>query len=71
VREAFPDIQAQLPNGLTGEIVYDSTDFVNSSISEGVKTLVEALADRGRRDLPVPRLVRARCSCRWSRCRCR
>jgi multidrug efflux pump len=44
VRDAFPDIQAQLPNGLTGQIVYDGTEFVNSSIDEVVKTLAEALA---------------------------
>lgn len=43
VRDAFPEIQRQLPNGVTGKIVYDSTEFVNSSISEVVKTLVEAL----------------------------
>jgi multidrug efflux pump len=43
VREAFPDVQSQLPSGLTGAIVYDGTDFVNSSIDEVVKTLVEAL----------------------------
>jgi multidrug efflux pump len=44
VRDAFPDIQAQLPTGLTGKVVYDSTDFINSSITEVVKTLLEALA---------------------------
>jgi multidrug efflux pump len=43
VREAFPAIRDQLPNGLTGEIVYDSTDFINTSIDEVVKTLIEAL----------------------------
>jgi multidrug efflux pump len=43
VREAFPELQSQLPNGVTGQIVYDSTDFINTSISEVVKTLVEAL----------------------------
>jgi multidrug efflux pump len=43
VRDAFPDIQSQLPSGLTGQIVYDGTEFVNSSINEVVKTLVEAL----------------------------
>ncbi|MEO8999737.1 MAG: efflux RND transporter permease subunit [Rhodanobacter sp.] len=43
VREAFPDIQSQLPSGVTGQIVYDGTEFVNSSINEVVKTLVEAL----------------------------
>jgi multidrug efflux pump len=43
VREAFPDLKNQLPTGVTGEIVYDSTDFINTSIKEVVKTLVEAL----------------------------
>jgi multidrug efflux pump len=43
VRGAFPDIQSQLPSGLTGKIVYDGTEFVNSSITEVVKTLAEAL----------------------------
>ncbi|VTU21514.1 Efflux pump membrane transporter BepE [Variovorax sp. SRS16] len=43
VRKVFPDVQSQLPSGLTGEIVYDSTDFINTSITEVVKTLVEAL----------------------------
>jgi multidrug efflux pump len=44
VRKIFPDLQKQLPTGVTGEIVYDSTDFINTSISEVIKTLVEALA---------------------------
>ena len=43
VRKVFPEIQAQLPNGLHGAIVYDSTEFVNSSIREVVRTLIEAL----------------------------
>jgi multidrug efflux pump len=43
VRTALPDIQSQLPRGLRGEIVYDSTEFVTSSIREVVKTLIEAL----------------------------
>ncbi|MGS0741319.1 efflux RND transporter permease subunit [Glaciimonas sp. GG7] len=43
VRADFPEIKSQLPNGLTGEIVYDSTEFINTSISEVIKTLVEAL----------------------------
>ncbi len=33
----------QLPEGLKGAIVYDSTKFVNSSIDEVVQTLLEAL----------------------------
>ncbi|MBS0289597.1 MAG: efflux RND transporter permease subunit [Proteobacteria bacterium] len=43
VRAAFPDIEEQLPTGLTGKIVYDSTKFVNSSIDEVIKSLVEAI----------------------------
>src|SRR5258705_4713122 len=43
VRDAMPAIQAQLPSGLSGEIVYDSTKFVTASIREVVKTLVQAL----------------------------
>jgi len=43
VRAALPEIQAQLPQGVQGRIVYDSTKFVNSSIREVVKTLLEAL----------------------------
>ena len=43
VRDAFPAIQQQLPTGLTGQIVYDSTEFINTSIFEVVKTLAEAL----------------------------
>jgi multidrug efflux pump len=43
VRDAFPEIRSQLPQGLQGEIVYDSTKFVNSAIDEVVWTLGEAL----------------------------
>ena len=43
VRDAFPEIAAQLPDGLNGRIVYDATDYINSAIKEVVKTLVEAL----------------------------
>ena len=43
IRKVFPDIQAQLPEGLNGKIVYDATAFVNSSIREVVTTLIEAL----------------------------
>src|SRR5690606_32521641 len=43
VHAAFPDIQAQLPSGLQGLIVFDATMFVNSSINEVIKTLIEAL----------------------------
>jgi len=43
VRAAFPEIQAQFPAGLNGQIVYDSTAFVSSAINEVVRTLVEAI----------------------------
>ena len=43
VHEVFPAIQAQLPQGLDGRVVYDSTKFVNASIREVVKTIAEAL----------------------------
>src|SRR5215831_2137971 len=43
VRKVFPEIQALLPQGLNGEIIYDSTEFVNSAINEVIHSLVEAL----------------------------
>ena len=43
VRAVFPEIQAQLPEGLHGAIAYDATKFVNSSINEVIRTLIEAL----------------------------
>ena len=43
VRAVFPGIQEQLPTGLNGQIVYDSTAFVSSAIHEVVRTLVMAV----------------------------
>ncbi|WP_321964403.1 efflux RND transporter permease subunit [Paraburkholderia sp. J7] len=43
VRTLFPDLQKQFPTGMTGDIVYDATDFINTAIEEVVKTLVESL----------------------------
>jgi multidrug efflux pump len=43
VRDVMPDIQAQLPTGLSGEVVYDATKFVSASIREVEKTLIQAL----------------------------
>ena len=43
VKAAFPEIHAQLPQGLNAVVIYDSTDFVNSSIHEVATTLIEAL----------------------------
>jgi multidrug efflux pump len=43
VHKIFPGIQEQLPNGLHGQIVYDSTNFVHAAIYDVVRTLIEAL----------------------------
>ncbi len=43
VHKVFPEIQALLPHGLNGQIIYDSTEFVNSSIREVIRSLIEAL----------------------------
>lgn len=43
VRKMFPDILKQLPQGLNARIVYDSTDYVKSSIKEVIESLLEAL----------------------------
>ena len=42
VREAYPAINGQLPEGLSSNIVYDSSKFVSSSIYEVIATLLEA-----------------------------
>jgi multidrug efflux pump len=44
VKKAFPEIQKDLPQGLQASIVYDSSEFVNSSITEVEHSLIEALA---------------------------
>ncbi len=44
VHDVLPGIISQLPQGLSGEIVYDSTEFVDSAIDEVVRSLLEALA---------------------------
>lgn len=43
VRKVFPSIEQQLPDGLHGKIVYDATKYVNSSIHEVERSLVEAM----------------------------
>jgi multidrug efflux pump len=43
VRATLPEIATQLPSGVTQKLAYDATQFVTSSISEVIKTLVEAL----------------------------
>jgi multidrug efflux pump len=43
VREAMPEIQAQLPAGMTGGIPYDSSAYIQTAIDEVLKTLAETL----------------------------
>lgn len=42
IRKLFPTIEAELPQGLKGKIVYDASLFVNSSIHEVINSLMEA-----------------------------
>src|SRR6478672_1717492 len=42
VRKSFPDIQRQLPAGMESAIAYDATKFINASIEEVEKTLLQA-----------------------------
>lgn len=44
VREVFPNIETQLPEGLDAKIVYDATKYVNSAIHEVERSLLEAIA---------------------------
>src|SRR5215475_13231178 len=44
VRELQPTIERGLPPTVKMSIVYDSTKFINSSINEVIRTLIEALA---------------------------
>lgn len=43
VREAMPEIQKQLPAGITAGIPYDSTQYIEAAIDEVLKTLTETL----------------------------
>ena len=43
VYKVLPDIQSQLPQGLTAQVIYDSTEFVNSSINEVLRGLIESI----------------------------
>jgi multidrug efflux pump len=42
VREYFPQIVRDLPPGLQAEIVYDVTEYIEESIAEVIKTILEA-----------------------------
>jgi multidrug efflux pump len=43
VRETMPEIQAQLPAGMTAGIPYDSTIYIRDAIDEVIQTLTETL----------------------------
>ena len=43
VKAVLPSIQQQLPAGLSGDVIYDSTIFVNSSIHEVERSLAETV----------------------------
>ena len=43
VRDLMPDIRSQLPQGLDGHIPYDASVFIEDSIREVFKTLIEAV----------------------------
>lgn len=42
VRHTLPTIISDLPTGLSGTVLYDATDFVNTSIREVISSLFEA-----------------------------
>ena len=44
VREALPEIRGQLPSGLEAVMPYDASEFIEDSINEVIKTLLEAMA---------------------------
>src|SRR5580700_661140 len=43
VKAALPAIATQLPTGMTQDLVFDTTRFINTAITEVIKTLIEAL----------------------------
>jgi multidrug efflux pump len=43
VKELLPDIESQLPASLQVELPYDASEFIDDSINEVIKTLIEAV----------------------------
>jgi multidrug efflux pump len=43
LRATFPEIRSQLPQGLEGQILYDSSNFVTRAIEEVEQTILETL----------------------------
>lgn len=44
IRTEFPELQAQLPSAIRGDICYDSTKYISEAIHEVIKTLLETVA---------------------------
>ncbi|MDN6319704.1 MAG: efflux RND transporter permease subunit [Marinobacter sp.] len=44
VKDDLPDIRSQLPAGMHVRLAYDSSDFIEDSINEVIRTLLEAMA---------------------------
>jgi multidrug efflux pump len=44
VNQVMPELLGQLPAGMTGGVAYDATQYINTSIHEVEKTLLETLA---------------------------
>ncbi|MBZ2169177.1 efflux RND transporter permease subunit [Marinobacter sp. F4216] len=43
VKDTLPDIESQLPSGLKVRLSYDASEFIDDSINEVIKTLLEAM----------------------------
>jgi multidrug efflux pump len=43
VRDEMAKIQAELPTGMTGEVAFDSTEYIDNAIDEVVETLTETV----------------------------
>jgi multidrug efflux pump len=43
VRVELQQIKKELPKGMTGEMAYDATAYINDAIHEVVKTLIDTL----------------------------
>ncbi|MFO7995108.1 MAG: efflux RND transporter permease subunit [Marinobacter sp.] len=43
VKDELPGIESQLPSGLNVRLAYDASDFIDNSINEVIKTLLEAM----------------------------
>ncbi|MCL7943213.1 efflux RND transporter permease subunit [Marinobacter sp. ATCH36] len=43
VKDELPGIESQLPSGMNVRLAYDASDFIDNSINEVIKTLLEAM----------------------------